>query len=153
MSFDMNARLTQLTASIVSAYVANCSTTPDELLELIRRVFQMLADQSRGDPMEPSSGKMSPTPAVPRDRSVFPDYIICLEDGKKYRMLKRHLLVAHQMTPEEYREWWGLPSTYPMVAPALGRERSAEAKKIRLGRERGDSAGELIGASSYFRSW
>jgi predicted transcriptional regulator len=77
-----------------------------------------------------------PQPAVPIKRSVFPDHIVCLEDGKKLKMLKRHLQTSYQMTPDQYRERWGLPADYPMVAPSYAERRSSLAKKIGLGRKR-----------------
>ncbi len=81
-------------------------------------------------------GGLAPKPAVPIKRSVTPNYIVCLEDGKKFKMLKRHLKTDHNMTPKEYRERWGLPSDYPIVAPVYAKQRSALAKKIGLGRKR-----------------
>ncbi len=81
-------------------------------------------------------GGLAPKPAVPIKRSVTPNHIVCLEDGKKFKMLKRHLKTDHSMTPKEYRERWGLPSDYPIVAPASANQRSVLAKKIGLGRKR-----------------
>jgi predicted transcriptional regulator len=117
-----------LTAQIVSAHVANNSVTPDALPSLIQDVYRTLAGVGREPPAADK-----PQPAVPIKKSVFADHIICLEDGKKLKMLKRHLKTAYNMTPEQYRERWGLPSDYPMVAPSYAKHRSSLAKKIGLG--------------------
>jgi predicted transcriptional regulator len=126
-----NAQLTDvlgLTAQIVSAHVSNNSVTPDALPSLIQDVYRTLSGVGK-EPAQPDK----PQPAVPIKKSVFPDHIVCLEDGKKLKMLKRHLKTAYNMTPEQYRERWGLPSDYPMVAPNYARHRSSLAKKIGLG--------------------
>ncbi len=117
-----------LTAQIVSAHVSNNSVTPDALPALIQDVYRTLSGVGK-DPVQPDK----PQPAVPVKKSVFADHIICLEDGKKLKMLKRHLKTAYNMTPEQYRERWGLPPDYPMVAPNYARHRSSLAKKIGLG--------------------
>jgi predicted transcriptional regulator len=117
------------TTSIVSAHVANNPVPVGELPQLIREVFKTLT--TMGEHAAPNGEK--PTPAVPVRRSVTPDYLICLEDGRKLKMLKRHLKTAFGMTPEEYRERWGLPSNYPMVAPNYAKKRSKLAKEIGLG--------------------
>jgi predicted transcriptional regulator len=117
-----------LTAQIVSAHVSNNSVTTDALPALIQDVYRTLAGVGR-DPVMPEK----PQPAVPAKKSVFADHIICLEDGKKLKMLKRHLKTAYNMSPEQYRERWGLPPDYPMVAPNYARHRSSLAKKIGLG--------------------
>ena len=117
-----------LTAQIVSAHVSNNSVTPDALPALIQDVYRTLAGVGK-EPSQPDK----PQPAVPVKKSVFPDHIVCLEDGKKLKMLKRHLKTAYNMSPEQYRERWGLPSDYPMVAPNYARHRSSLAKKIGLG--------------------
>jgi predicted transcriptional regulator len=117
-----------LTAQIVSAHVSNNSVTPDALPALIQDVYRTLAGVGR-EPVQPDK----PQPAVPAKKSIFPDHIICLEDGKKLKMLKRHLKTAYNMSPEQYRERWGLPTDYPMVAPNYARHRSSLAKKIGLG--------------------
>ncbi|MBV9734640.1 MAG: MucR family transcriptional regulator [Acidisphaera sp.] len=117
-----------LTAQIVSAHVSNNSVTPDTLPTLIQDVYRTLAGVGR-EPTRPER----PQPAVPPKKSVFPDYIVCLEDGKKLKMLKRHLKTAYNMSPDEYRDRWGLGSDYPMVAPNYARHRSSLAKKIGLG--------------------
>jgi predicted transcriptional regulator len=117
-----------LTAQIVSAHVSNNSVSPDALPALIQEVYKTLSGVGK-EPAEPDR----PQPAVPVKKSVFPDHIICLEDGKKLKMLKRHLKTAYDMTPEQYRERWGLTPDYPMVAPNYARHRSTLAKKIGLG--------------------
>jgi len=120
-----------LTAQIVSAHVSNNALQAEALPSLIQSVFKTLISAGK-DGVAP--GK--PQPAVPVKKSVFPDYIICLEDGKKLKMLKRHLKTAYNMTPEQYRERWELPVTYPMVAPNYAAHRSSLAKKIGLGTKR-----------------
>jgi predicted transcriptional regulator len=122
--------LLRLTATIVSAHVSNNSLPAEGLPLLIRSVFGALG--SVGKEAEVAA---APTPAVPIKRSVFPDYLVCLEDGKKLKMLKRHLQTAYQMTPQQYRERWGLPADYPMVAPEYAARRSDLAKSIGLGRK------------------
>jgi predicted transcriptional regulator len=123
-----NTNVLGLTAQIVSAHVSNNSVSPDSLPTLIQEVYKTLADVGK-EPIQPER----PQPAVPVKKSVFPDHIICLEDGKKLKMLKRHLKTAYEMTPEQYRERWGLPPDYPMVAPNYALHRSSLAKRIGLG--------------------
>jgi predicted transcriptional regulator len=123
-----NQNVLGLVAQIVSAHVSNNSVPPDALPSLIQEVFKTLSGVGK-EPAQPDR----PQPAVPVKKSVFPDHIICLEDGKKLKMLKRHLKTAYNMTPEQYRERWGLASDYPMVAPNYARHRSSLAKKIGLG--------------------
>jgi predicted transcriptional regulator len=118
-----------LTAEIVAAHVSNNTVSVDELPVLINQVYRSLS--SMGQPAELVQEK--PQPAVPVKKSVHPDYIICLEDGKRLKMLKRHLKTAYNMTPEEYRDRWSLPPDYPMVAPNYARQRSKLAKEIGLG--------------------
>ncbi len=118
-----------LTAQIVSAHVGANSVSADLLPDLIRDVHRAVA--SLGSAVPPPVER--PQPAVPVKKSVFPDYIICLEDGKKLKMLKRHLMSAYNMTPDQYRERWGLGPDYPMVAPNYAQHRSTLAKKIGLG--------------------
>jgi predicted transcriptional regulator len=117
-----------LTAQIVSAHVSNNPVSPDALSSLIQEVYRTLANVGREVP-QPDK----PQPAVPIKKSVFPDHVICLEDGKKQKMLKRHLKTAHDMTPDQYRERWGLAPDYPMVAPNYASHRSSLAKRIGLG--------------------
>lgn len=123
-----NTSVLGLTAQIVSAHVSNNSVSPDALPSLIQEVYKTLAGVGK-ESNEPER----PQPAVPVKRSVCADYIVCLEDGKKLKMLKRHLKTAYNMTPEQYRERWNLPPDYPMVAPNYARHRSSLAKKIGLG--------------------
>jgi predicted transcriptional regulator len=119
-----------LTAQIVSAHVSNNSVSPDALPSLIQEVFKTLSGVGK-DPIQPER----PQPAVAIKKSVLPEHIICLEDGKKLKMLKRHLKTSYNMTPEQYRERWGLPPDYPMVAPNYSATRSALAKSTGLGRK------------------
>ncbi len=119
-----------LTTEIVAAHVANNSVAVADLPDLIQQVFRSLTSAGDGTGAEPPR----PEPAVSIRRSVRPDYIVCLEDGKKLKMLKRHLKTAFNMTPAEYRERWELPSDYPMVAPNYAKQRSKLAKQIGLGR-------------------
>ena len=120
------------TTEIVAAYLSNNNLPTDELPGVIEQVYKTLANVD-GDV---SSSVERPQPAVPIKKSVTDDYIICLEDGKKLKMLKRHLKTAYGMSPEEYRERWGLPADYPMVAPNYAEKRSALAKDIGLGKRR-----------------
>ncbi len=124
--------ITALTAEIVGAYVGHHSVSATDLPDLIAMVGKGLADLGQAS-ANPEPEKL--TPAVPIKKSVTPDHIICLEDGKKLKMLKRHLKTRFDMTPEEYRQRWGLKDDYPMVAPAYAETRSALAKKIGLGRK------------------
>lgn len=124
----VNATVLGLTAQIVSAHVSNNPVPTDVLPGLILDVYRTLA----GVGQEPSIEER-PTPAVPVKKSVFADHLVCLEDGKKLKMLKRHLKTAYNMSPEQYRERWDLPSDYPMVAPTYAKHRSSLAKKIGLG--------------------
>jgi predicted transcriptional regulator len=117
-----------LTAQIVSAHVSNNSVASDALASLIQDVYKTLSGVSK-EPAQPEK----PQPAVPVKKSVFADHIVCLEDGKKLKMLKRHLKTAYDLTPDQYRERWGLGPEYPMVAPNYAKHRSSLAKKIGLG--------------------
>jgi predicted transcriptional regulator len=117
-----------LTAQIVAAHVSNNTVPLADLPALIQQVFQTLSAIGNGEQQQPR-----PEPAVPIKKSVLPDYIVCLEDGKKLKMLKRHLKTAYNMTPEKYRERWGLPSDYPMVAPNYAKQRSQLARELGLG--------------------
>lgn len=125
------SELLTLTTEIVSAYAGNNSLELSTLPDLIGSVFTKLSELSSGEKELPETL----TPAVPIRRSVTDDYIICLEDGKKLKMLKRHLMTAYGMTPEEYRAKWGLKHDYPMVAPNYAAKRQELAKKIGLGRK------------------
>jgi predicted transcriptional regulator len=123
-----------LTAKIVSAHAAHNSVTPDGLTALITSVFQTLTTVGTVQP-EPEKQE----PAVAIRKSVFPDRIICIECGKKFSMIKRHLQTDHQMTPDAYRSKWGLARDYPVVAPDYAAKRSALARSIGLGRRRGET--------------
>ncbi|MDB5369490.1 MAG: putative transcriptional regulator, Ros/MucR family [Roseomonas sp.] len=124
--------LLELTAQIVAAHVSNNSVALTEVPSLIEQVHRTLSGLGAAVPA-PAPVAERPQPAVPVKKSVTDDYLICLEDGKKLKMLKRHLKTAYDMTPEQYRERWGLASDYPMVAPNYARHRSTLAKKIGLG--------------------
>jgi predicted transcriptional regulator len=128
------AELLALTAQIVSAHLSHNTVATGDVSALIRDVHGTLAALASGAP--PAAPAQKPQPAVPVKKSIHPDYLICLEDGKKLKMLKRHLKTAFNMTPEQYRERWGLPPDYPMVAPNYAQRRSELAKKIGLGRLR-----------------
>ncbi len=123
----------RMAVDIVAAYVSNNSVTAAQVPEVISTVYGSLTSLDSGGGAAPEPAK----PAVSVRRSVTPDYIVCLEDGKKLKMLKRHLRAAYDMSPEEYRAKWGLPADYPMVAPNYAAQRSAFAKKIGLGRKKG----------------
>jgi predicted transcriptional regulator len=123
------AEILALTAEIVSAHVASNSVGPESLPDLIRDVYRAMSSLGAAAPAPAER----PQPAVPIKKSVFPDYIVCLEDGKKLKMLKRHLMSAYSMTPDQYRERWQLGPDYPMVAPNYAQHRSTLAKKIGLG--------------------
>ncbi|MBR0817101.1 MucR family transcriptional regulator [Bradyrhizobium liaoningense] len=123
----------ELTASIVSAYVSNNPTPAAEISNLISQVHGALVRVSSGRnetaPLEPAK------PAVSLKKSIAPDYLVCLEDGKRFKSLKRHLRTQYNMTPEQYREKWGLPADYPMVAPNYAVARSQLAKQMGLGQQ------------------
>ena len=125
--------LIELAADIVSAYVSNNTVPTSDLSALIGDVHQALVKAATGA-VEPVKEELKP--AVPVRRSVTPDYIVCLEDGKKFKSLKRHLRTHYDLSPEEYREKWGLAPDYPMVAPNYAAARSALAKKMGLGQRR-----------------
>ncbi len=122
-----------LTATIVSAYVSNNTTPAAELPALISQIHSALVRLSSGQ-SEPAPEPSKP--AVPVKKSMTSDYLVCLEDGKKFKSLKRHLRTQYNMTPEQYREKWGLPPDYPMVAPNYAVARSQLAKKMGLGQQR-----------------
>ncbi len=123
-----NADVLGLTAQIVSAHVSNNAIGAEALPALIQDVYRTLAGVGKEQVLPDKQ-----QPAVPVKKSVFPDYIVCLEDGKKLKMLKRHLKTSYNMTPEQYRDKWQLPPDYPMVAPNYAKHRSSLAKKIGLG--------------------
>jgi len=118
-----------LTTEIVAAHVSNNNVAVNDLPTLINQIYNSLANIGTA----PAAPATRPQPAISVKKSVQPDYIVCLEDGKKLKMLKRHLKTAYNMTPEAYRERWALPSDYPMVAPNYARQRSRLAKEIGLG--------------------
>jgi predicted transcriptional regulator len=122
----------KLTEKIVSAHVANNAVSRTDLPGFIRAVYAALQNVSAEAASPPS-----PKPPIPIKESVTPNYIVCLEDGKKLKVLKRHLRTTFNMTPKEYRERWGLPPEYPMTAPNYAKQRSEMAKKIGLGRKPG----------------
>ena len=131
--------LRELTAEVVSAYVSNNSVPMSDLPGLISQVYTALGDtkgeESAAQPAE------KPKPAVPIKKSVTDDYIVCLEDGKQFKSLKRHLSSKYGMTPDEYRQRWGLAPDYPMVAPAYAAARSKLAREMGLGRKAGEKVG------------
>ncbi|AXV14747.1 transcriptional regulator [Neorhizobium sp. SOG26] len=126
--------LVELTADIVAAYVSNHVVPVADLSNLISDVHGALSNTSSPAPVVTSTEK--PKPPVPIKKSIEDDYLICLEDGQKFKSLKRHLMTHYNMTPEEYREKWGLPADYPMVAPAYAEARSRLAKEMGLGQRR-----------------
>jgi predicted transcriptional regulator len=130
---DSGADLIDLAADIVSAYVSNNTVPAGDLPALIADVHRALSNTQQGL-VEPEPEPLKP--AVNPKKSVFPDYIVCLEDGKKFKSLKRHLRTHYDLSPEEYREKWGLAPDYPMVAPNYAAARSALAKKMGLGQQR-----------------
>lgn len=121
-----------MASEIVSAYVSHNALPAAHIPELIQTIYKSLSDmeQSQGD-----AAKEPLKPAVPIRRSITPEHITCLEDGKKLKMLKRHLRTTYNMTPDDYRKKWGLPADYPMVAPNYAAQRSDFAKRIGLGRK------------------
>jgi len=124
-----NNQILQLATQIISSYVSNNNVNISDLPSFMASVYQNLSrlDQSG------NVSEIRPDPAVPIRKSITPDFIICLEDGKKLKMLKRHLKTAYNMTPDQYRERWGLSADYPMVAPNYAKQRSSLAKQIGLG--------------------
>lgn len=134
--YDSAVDYVGLAAEIVSAYVSNNSVPPGELAPLLGRVHAALVGIATGHaeaqaPAEPQQ------PAVPIKKSITPEYIVCLEDGRSFKSLKRHLRAKYDMSPEQYRAKWGLPADYPMVAPNYAKARSDLAKAIGLGQVRG----------------
>lgn len=119
-----------LTTRIVVAHISHNPVEPHALPGLIQLVYRTLAGLGNNAAPAP------PVPAVPIDRSVFPDHLVCLEDGKRLKMLKRHLKATYNLTPEQYRQRWGLPADYPMIAPDYASRRSALARQTGLGRHR-----------------
>ena len=134
MSDPAGKSFIELTATIVSAYVSNNPTPAGDLPGLIGQVHTALQRLSAGRPEVPVAEPSKP--AVPLKKSVTPEYLICLEDGKRFKSLKRHLRTQYKMSPEQYRERWNLPADYPMVAPNYARTRSQLAKNMGLGQQR-----------------
>ena len=130
---DEKSELIEMTADIVSAYVGNNSVATGDLPALIQSIYRALNNISGVAEPEPVAPK---EPAVPVRRSITPEHLICLEDGRKFKSLKRHLRTKYNMSPEEYRAKWGLPKDYPMVAPNYAKERSNLAKRMGLGQTR-----------------
>jgi predicted transcriptional regulator len=130
---DAKQDLVEMAADIVSAYVSANSVAAQDIPALIRTVHAALKEVAGAGP---AVAENSQEPAVAIRKSVTPDYIICLEDGKKFKSLKRHLCTRYGMTPDEYRTKWGLPHDYPMVAPNYAKERSNLAKRMGLGHSR-----------------
>jgi predicted transcriptional regulator len=130
---NRNAELVELAADIVSAYVSNNTIATGDLPGLIGAVRQALVDATASNGEAPAE---EPKPAVPIRKSVTPDYIVCLEDGKKFKSLKRHIKTHYGLSPEAYRDKWGLPRDYPMVAPNYAAARSALARKMGLRQKR-----------------
>ena len=128
---DLNETLITLASDIVAAHVSNNSVTVEDLPALITNVYGALAGLGQVAPVV----EAMPEPAVSIRASIKPDYIVCLEDGKKLKMLKRHLMTHYNLTPEQYRQRWNLPADYPMVAPNYAEKRRELAKKIGLGRK------------------
>lgn len=126
-----DAELLHMASDIAAAYVSHNNLSAEQLPDVIKTVHATLSSVGR----IPVEDRDNSKPAVPVRRSITPDYIVCLEDGKRLKMLKRHLRSAYNMTPDEYRAKWGLPSDYPMVAPNYAKQRSQFAKKIGLGRK------------------
>ena len=128
--YDRTETLITLTSDIVAAHVSNNPVSSEEVAALISSVYSALS----GLGQEVAEEAPPPEPAVSIRSSVKPDYLVCLEDGKKLKMLRRYLRTNYEMSPEEYREKWGLPADYPMVAPNYAKQRSDFAKRIGLGR-------------------
>ena len=131
MERPSSSELLRMTSDVVAAYVRNNPLQPAELTSVIQTVHSSLSGLNGGGETKAEPQK----PAISIRRSVTPDHIVCLEDGKKLKMLKRHLRTTYGLTPDEYRAKWGLPTDYPMVAPNYAKQRSAFAKKIGLGRK------------------
>ena len=136
--------LLRMTAEVVAAYVRNNTLPTGQLSEVISSVYQSLKAL---DGRDAEARAEPPKPVVPIRKSITPDYLICLEDGKKLKMLKRHLRSTYNMTPDEYRQKWGLGADYPMVAPNYAEQRSEFAKKIGLGRGAGRAGGRRAGTA------
>jgi predicted transcriptional regulator len=134
-----SSELLRMAANIVAAYVANNPLPVNQIADVINTVFNSLRGISGGVANGPAAEALKPAVAI--RKSITPEYLVCLEDGKKLKMLKRHLRAAYNLTPDEYRARWGLPPDYPMVAPNYAAQRSDFAKKIGLGRKPGQRPG------------
>lgn len=134
---DMNETLITLTSDIVAAHVSNNNVTVEDVPTLISSIYGALAGLGKAADV----AEVMPEPAVSIRTSIKPDYIVCLEDGKKLKMLKRHLMTHYNLTPDQYRARWGLAADYPMVAPNYAEKRRELAKKIGLGRKPGVKRG------------
>lgn len=144
LATEMNETLITLTSDIVAAHVSNNSVTVEDLPSLITNVYGALSGLNGAEQKD----EPRPEPAVSIRNSVKPDYVVCLEDGKKLKMLKRHLMTHYNLTPDQYRQRWGLPADYPMVAPNYAQKRRELAKKIGLGRKPAAKRGRKPKASS-----
>lgn len=133
----MSKSLLEMTAAIVAAHLGHTTVPVGEIRALVTQVHATLAALAGGGGDAASLPAERPQPAVSIRKSVLPDHIVCLEDGKKLKMLKRHLKSAYNLSPEQYRERWGLPADYPMVAPKYAEQRSKLAKQIGLGKTSG----------------
>lgn len=131
---ENDSLLLQMASKVAAAYLKNNSVPADQVSEIIQSVYETLKNIEQGNDVELLARDLRP--AVPVNKSITPDYIVCLEDGKRLKMMKRHLRTSFNMTPDEYREKWGLPSNYPMVAPNYAVKRSNFAKQAGLGRKR-----------------
>lgn len=134
-----SSALLSMTADVVAAYVGNHTTPVEALPQVIRSVHEKISDLASDHTTASTASQPAEKAAVPIKRSVTPDYLVCLEDGRKLKMLKRHLRTAYGLSPEQYRAKWGLPPDYPMVAPNYAAQRSAFAKKIGLGKHSGNA--------------
>ena len=141
---DMNETLITLTSDIVAAHVSNNSVSVDDLAKLITNVYGALSGLGTVEAVPEKALE----PAVSIRSSVKPDHIVCLEDGKKLKLLKRHLMTHYNLTPDQYRQRWGLAADYPMVAPNYAEKRRELAKKIGLGRKPGARRGRPPGAKA-----
>jgi predicted transcriptional regulator len=143
LSESASSNLTELTADIVAAYISHNSVRAEDLAGLINTVHAALGGVSNGSATPAEAEKRQP--AVPVKKSITPDFLVSLFDGKKYKSLKRHLRTSYNMTPEQYREYFNLPRDYPMVAPNYAKARSDLAKSMGLGQQRKKTAGKNAG--------
>ena len=138
---NSNDNLILMTTEIVAAHLNNNAVETGDIPSVIETVYQTLLGLGQGVMASRAGAGAKPEAAVPVKKSITPDYIVCLEDGKKLKMLKRHLRTAYNMTPEQYRQRWSLPADYPMVAPNYAKKRSKLAKEIGLGTKGGRGRG------------